>query len=163
MLKRSKEDSWVSCLTLASWDIAVFPCFILQPLKLWQTGNPLQCSCLEKPRDGGAWWAAVYGVAQSRARLKWLSSSSSSGGSYKWLLPMEVESTSVQWNAVICCHIGSPFYIIFKFISEFLLVLCVYSLWVYCNIGSLTNKLNIICDIYFVCVWKAWFSLKNIL
>ena len=39
-------------------------------------GNPLQCSCLENPRDGGAWWAAVYGVAQSRTWLKWLSSSS---------------------------------------------------------------------------------------
>ena len=38
-------------------------------------GNPLQCSCLENPRDGGAWWAAVYGVTQSRTRLKWLSSS----------------------------------------------------------------------------------------
>ena len=36
-------------------------------------GNPFQCSCLENPRDGGAWWAAVYGVAQSRTRLKWLS------------------------------------------------------------------------------------------
>ena len=36
-------------------------------------GNPLQCSCLENPRDGGAWWAALYGVAQSRTRLKWLS------------------------------------------------------------------------------------------
>ena len=33
-------------------------------------GNPLQCSCLENPRDGGAWRAAVYGVAQSRTRLK---------------------------------------------------------------------------------------------
>ena len=33
-------------------------------------GNPLQCSCLENPRDGGAWWAAVYGVAQNRTRLK---------------------------------------------------------------------------------------------
>ena len=33
-------------------------------------GNPLQCSCLENPRDGGAWWAAVYGVAQSQTRLK---------------------------------------------------------------------------------------------
>ena len=41
-------------------------------------GNPLQCSSLENPRDGGAWWAAVYGVAQSRTRLQWLSSSSSS-------------------------------------------------------------------------------------
>ena len=40
-------------------------------------GNPLQRSCLENPRDGGAWWAAVYGVAQSRTRLKRLSSSSS--------------------------------------------------------------------------------------
>ena len=40
-------------------------------------GNPLQCSCLENPRDRGAWWAAVDGVAQSRTRLKWLSSSSS--------------------------------------------------------------------------------------
>ena len=41
-------------------------------------GNPLQCSCLENLRDGGAWWAAVYGVAQSRTRLKRLSSSSRS-------------------------------------------------------------------------------------
>ena len=41
-------------------------------------GNPLQCSCLENLRDGGAWWAAVSGVAQSRTRLKQLSSSSSS-------------------------------------------------------------------------------------
>ena len=39
-----------------------------------ENGNPLQCSCLENPRDGGAWWAAVYGVAQSRTRLKRLSS-----------------------------------------------------------------------------------------
>ena len=40
--------------------------------------NPLQCSCLEDPRDGGAWWAAVYGVTQSWTQLKWPSSSSSS-------------------------------------------------------------------------------------
>ena len=40
-------------------------------------GNPLQYSCLENPRDGGAWWAAIFGVAQSRTRLKRLSSSSS--------------------------------------------------------------------------------------
>ena len=41
-------------------------------------GNPLQCSCLENSRDRGAWWATVYGVTQSRTRLKWFSSSSSS-------------------------------------------------------------------------------------
>ena len=45
-------------------------------------GNPLQCSCLENPRDGGAWWAAVYGVTQSRTQLKRLSSSSST-----WTFP----------------------------------------------------------------------------
>ena len=44
-------------------------------------GNPLQCSCLENPRDRGAWWAAVYEVAQSWTWLKWLSSSSSNS---KW-------------------------------------------------------------------------------
>ena len=41
----------------------------------WQ---PLQCSCLENPKDGGGWWAAIYGVTESQTRLKWLSSSSSS-------------------------------------------------------------------------------------
>ena len=41
------------------------------------SGNPLQCSCLENPRNRGAWWAAVYVVAQRWTRLKWLSSSSS--------------------------------------------------------------------------------------
>ena len=46
-------------------------------------GTPLQCSCLENPRDGGAWCAAVYGVAQSRTRLKRLSSSSSSSKQMK--------------------------------------------------------------------------------
>ena len=51
-------------------------------------GNPLQCFCLGNPRDGGAWWAAVYGVAQSRTRLKQLSSSKEFGvvnsDSYTW-------------------------------------------------------------------------------
>ena len=39
------------------------------------SGNPLQCSCLENPRDGGAWWAAIYGIAQSQTQLKRPSSS----------------------------------------------------------------------------------------
>ena len=46
-------------------------------------GNPLQCSCLENPRDEGAWWAAVYGITQSRTRLKQLSSGSSSKDTQK--------------------------------------------------------------------------------
>ena len=59
-------------------------------------GNPLQCSCLENPRDGGAWWAAVYGVAQSRTRLKRLSSSSSSSS-------MSIESV-MPFNHLILCR-----------------------------------------------------------
>ena len=55
-------------------------------------GNPLQCSCLENPRDGGAWWAAVYGVAQSQTQLKWLSSSSSSSKGVGWGGRMEERS-----------------------------------------------------------------------
>ena len=47
-------------------------------------GNPLQYSCLENPRDSGVWWAAVYGVSQSRTWQKWLSSSSSSSNTYSW-------------------------------------------------------------------------------
>jgi len=56
-------------------------CTALLATPIWENGegngNPLQCSCLENPRDGGAWWAAVYGVAQSRTRCERLSSSSS--------------------------------------------------------------------------------------
>ena len=55
-------------------------------------GTPLQYSCLENPRDGGAWWAAVYGVAQSRARLKRLSSSSSSMINPQQTLPSMVKN-----------------------------------------------------------------------
>ena len=59
-------------------------------------GNPLQYSCLENPRDGEAWWAAVYGVAQSWTRLKWLSSSSSKLHSEKCLLNREIQSHFFQ-------------------------------------------------------------------
>ena len=48
-------------------------------------GNPLQCSCLENPWDRGAWWAAIYGVAQSQTQLKWLSSKMQLTKQPKWL------------------------------------------------------------------------------
>ena len=57
-------------------------------------GNSLQCSCLENPRDKGAWWAAVYVVAQSQTRLKQLSSSSSSV--YKSIL-IYLSFPSIPW------------------------------------------------------------------
>ena len=67
-------------------------------------GNPLQCSCLENPRDRGAWWAVVYGVAQSRTWLKWLSSSSSKTSleiletTSFWLLAESQEGDYCDWR-----------------------------------------------------------------
>ena len=67
-----------------------------------RNGNPLECSCLENPRDSGAWWAAVYGVAQSRTRLKQLSSSSSSqsmaphSSTLAWKIPWTEEPDKLQ-------------------------------------------------------------------
>ena len=63
-------------------------------------GNLLQCSCLENPRDGGACWAAVYEVAQSRTRLKRLSSSSSSMISMLKVLMYKVDCKQEQINSV---------------------------------------------------------------
>ena len=79
-------------------------------------GNPLQCSCLKNPRDGGAWWAAVYGVAQSRTWMKWLSSSSSTS---KYVL--------VDILLVVFCSFIFPcdWMIIFSIMFRFLSLLCV--------------------------------------
>ena len=70
-------------------------------------GNPLQCSCLESPRDGGAWWAAIYGVAQSRTRLKRLSSSSSFTLKYSHPdYPHPTPDTFVIINEAITSHLS---------------------------------------------------------
>ena len=82
-----------------------------------ENGNPLQCSCLENPRDGGAWWAAVCGVAQSQTRLKRLSSSSILCA----CMLMSVISSSCYWS----------FYHYIVFLFVFLCGLCfkVYLVW----------------------------------
>ena len=67
-------------------------------------GNPLQCSCLENPRDGEAWWAAVYGVAQSRTRLKRLSSSSSMPDIYHGVWHRAGTQQIHAEGIVIVCH-----------------------------------------------------------
>ena len=68
--------SWASGLSLI---VGLDPGVIRVDIEIGEgNGNPLQYSCLENPRDGGAWWAAIYGIAQSRTRLKRRSSSSSS-------------------------------------------------------------------------------------
>ena len=61
-------------------------------------GNPLQSYCLENPRDGRAWWAAVYGVAQSQTRLKWLSSSSIVEKDWKQEEKGMTEDEMVEWH-----------------------------------------------------------------
>jgi len=65
-----------------------------------ENGNPLQCSCLENPRDGGTWWAAIYGVAQSRTRLKRLSSSSTFAYTHTHILTMEYYS-AIKKNEIL--------------------------------------------------------------
>ena len=73
-------------------------------------GSPLQCSCLENPRDRGASWAAVYGVAQSRTRLKWLSSSSIPTlwfQNYHLFIPSCIPSYSIvipRWHSFPCIY-----------------------------------------------------------
>ena len=73
-------------------------------------GNPFQCSCLENPTDGGAWWAAICGAAQSQTRRKWLSSSSSSKAddafskiTYKQLWKLFIKRMQENWHD--SCHI----------------------------------------------------------
>ena len=73
MVSHRVRHDWATSLSL----------FTFMPWRRkWQ---PTPCSCLENPRDGGAWWAAVYGVARSRTWLKWLSSSSSSIPSFPYI------------------------------------------------------------------------------
>ena len=69
-------------------------------------GNPLQCSCLESPRDSRAWWAAIYGVAQSRTQLKWLSSSSRGvpSPSRKWELGCVFLEHILTLHFASSCH-----------------------------------------------------------
>ena len=70
-------------------------------------GTPLQCSCLENPRDGGACWAAVYGVTQSRTRLKRLSSSSSSSPKLTVYMDVCFRDTGLKWaNKTVLCYVG---------------------------------------------------------
>jgi len=73
-------------------------------------GNPLQCSCLENPRDGGAWWTAVYGVAQSRTRLKRLSDCSMDGFSppESFQLPLSFLPTKTKTLAPSMLRMQSP-------------------------------------------------------
>ena len=73
-------------------------------------GKPLQCSCLENPRDRGAWWATIYGVAQSRTRLKWLRTA--------YILLMYSCLTNIQVQSKVT-QLYIYTYIIFQFIFHY--------------------------------------------
>ena len=79
--------TWLSFFTFMHWR------------RKWQ---PLQCSCMENLRDGGAWWAAIYGVAQSRTRLKWLSSSMPSPVLYAWGILLNHSGVLVFFSSFVC-------------------------------------------------------------
>ena len=106
-------------------------------------GNPLQCSCLESPRDGGAWWAAIYGVTQSWTRLKRLSSSSSSSSSYV----MNILNRETIF--LFCC--GFFYFFIFWILEYFnwriialqnFVVFCQTSTWISCMADYVTEQQN---------------------
>ena len=114
----------ISCLTTSN-----LPC--------QGNGNPLQYSGLENPRDGGAWWAAVYGVAQSQTWLKWLSSNSPWFVDLTFQVPMQYCSYSIGpfFHHQSHPHLG----------VVFTLVLSLHSFWSYFStdlqqhIGHLPN------------------------
>ena len=90
-------------------------------------GNPLQCSCLENPRDGEAWWAAIYGVAQSQTRLKQLSSSSSSSPLFDWKLIFLVLSCMSCLYILEINYLSVSFAIIFSHSEGCLFILLIVS------------------------------------
>ena len=98
-------------------------------------GNGNQCSCLENPRDGGAWWAAVYGVAQSRTRWKWLSCSSSS-----WVWSDSIISPRTYLKSIVGFHFALNH------------LFCCYALWV---------VLGIMCVCVCVCVFNLVLGIDN--
>ena len=101
-----------------------------------RNGNPLQCSCLENPRDGGAWWAAVYGVTQSRTWLKRLSSSSSKplptssfvclSYTLNWIATFYQKTLQISW--------------LFCFVDSYLRDLWTHIVWSVLNFVILSSK-----------------------
>ena len=102
----------LECFSRSRFRLLLWPCHIriflpsfLSPgMEVGEgNGNPLQCSCLENPRERGAWWAAVYGVSQSQTQLKRLSSSSIEDGNFATQPPTWVSNfLSVPPASVRC-------------------------------------------------------------
>ena len=131
-------------------------------------GNPLQCSCLENPREGGAWWATAYVVAQSRTQMKWLSSSSSSVPEWSRGIPYFLQfksefgykefmiwATVSSWSCFCWLYRASPS-LAAKNIISLILVLTIW--WCLCVESSLVLLEEGVC--YDQCVsWQNSISL----
>ena len=110
-------------------------------------GNPLQCSCLENPRDGGASWAAFSGVAQSLTRLKRLSSSSSSISLDIVRRTHFLKIIAVFWSAVFKAEITER-------LGKFLLI----PSWVSRSYNTIKNWFQVSCRcVFFCCCWLFFF------
>ena len=113
--KSHGRRSLVGCSPWGRWgpDMTEWPHFHFSLSCIGEgNGNPLRCSCLENPRDGGAWWTAVYGVAQSRTRLKRLSNRS---GFYRARLTIQVINLEIyrEWRS----EVFSPMFQLFVVIN----------------------------------------------
>ena len=112
-------------------------------------GNPLQCSCLENPRDGGAWWAAVYGVRQSQTRLKWHSSSSSYCLT-RWLYHFTFPSTERKGSSFSTCSptlvLFCLFFFSYRSCEIYRRKICIYLHPLLCNFLSNKSPGSIFCS-----------------
>ena len=117
-------------------------------------GNSLQCSCLENPRDGGAWWAAVYGVTQSQTRLKWLSKQEKRNN-----LHLEKRTDNDKWlHLHICCLINYD-NAVFKMHTFCATVTMKNILWVDFSISTVLSLWISPMDLnYFYAPISKWFS-----
>ena len=137
-------------------------------------GNPLQCSCLENPRDSRAWWAAVYGVAQSRTRLKRLSSSSSSNtvevdtnrqAASESCIPFSSgDIHSGPWFQVFCSTSAMPTsadLTSFKLmcLTEMILILCFLMSLPAAGSGKMESDLALISNLWLASYWVHYASL----
>ena len=108
-----------------------------------RNGNPLQCSCLEIPRDGGAWWAAIYGVTQSRTQLKWLSSSSS----------IRKISANVLTN-IFCFSLFISGILLTNILGQLTLSHISLMLWLFVCLFFNSLSLCLIVNSFFCCIFK---------